>query len=140
MAEGDNIHMVFPCPEYLEMLGRNDEAQSLREWMAALAEEHATRPDDPPPPAATLREDDQSIPGKVRAAIPSLAPYCSDIDVRGWFVWPTPLNEECKQALLKVGYRWVYEEGRVYGPPEHARKLPVRPCHTLPNITIQPYH
>ena len=140
MAEGDDIHLVFPCPEYLDELGRHDEAHSLREWMAALAEEAATRPDDPPPPAATLREDDQQIPGKVRAAIPMLAPYASAIEVRGWFTWVIPVDTEALQALLQAGFSRAVKFGGVYGPPEHARKLPVRPCHAMPTVSYQPYH
>ena len=139
MAEGDDTGLIWPDPTFLHELGRHEEAESVAAYVLAKAEAAADQPDEPTPPAP-LREEDSPIPARVRAAIPLLAAYCSSIEVRGWFVWPTPLNEECKQALLKAGYSVAVKEGKVYGPPEHARRLPSRLCHSLPSVSVTPYH
>ena len=63
------------------------------------------------------------------------------------FIPLAPLHEphnvagiKALQALLRAGFSRAVKFGGVYGPPEHARKLPVRPCHNLPTVSYQPYH
>lgn len=141
MLEGDEASLIWPDPDTVEAHGDPESAQSIRDFIAACNEQRASEELAAEVSAEALREVEMpDIPDKVRAAIPMLAPYASAIEVRGWFTWVIPTDKEAEQALLRAGYSRAVKFGGVYGPPEHARKLPARPCHVMPVVSYQSYH